>query len=119
MRKIICIFGLMFALVGCKFGEWHFVDFTDVENVHPGMFRVVSQKQTDLRQLVEDPAQLAAWGILPADTAKQVASKLPPAQRASSISINYFAQQLIDVSKMYSVAEGIYHIGYIIIRRNT
>lgn len=110
MRKTIYIFAIMLMFVGCNFGEWHFVDFTNVENVHPGMFRVVSQRQTDLKQLVEDPSQLAVWGMLPADTAQHVASEISPAQRASSISINYFAQQLLDVSKMYSAIElsGVY-----------
>ena len=110
MRKTIYIYAIMLMFVGCNFGEWHFVDFTNVENVHPGMFRVVSQRQTDLKQLVEDPSQLAVWGMLPADTAQHVASEISPAQRASSISINYFAQQLLDVSKMYSAIElsGVY-----------
>mgnify|MGYP003431816488 FL=1 len=49
-------------LTACQLGDWHYVDFTDIPSSE-GMFRVLSQRNTDMQKLAEDPNQLALWGI--------------------------------------------------------
>ena len=104
---IICV--LMLGLASCQFGDWHYVDFTDISTVQPGMFRVVKQQTTDMQKLVVDPQQLALWGM---DTTNHTIlnSAVPGPQRASSTTINNVAQQLLDLGHMTSAIElsGIY-----------
>lgn len=61
--KIYIICMLMVGLASCQFGDWHYVDFTDISGVTPGMFRVVTQQTTDMQKLVSNPQQLALWGM--------------------------------------------------------
>ena len=95
-----------FLLTSCQLGEQHYVDFTDISSAK-GMFRVVSQRNTDMQQLVEDPNQLAMWGL---DAAHDIPGDLPPAQRASSVTMNHIVQNLLDFSKMTTAIElsGVY-----------
>lgn len=95
-----------FILTSCQLGEQHYVDFTDISSAN-GMFRVVSQRNTDMQQLVEDPNQLAMWGL---DVAHDIPGDLSPAQRASSVTMNNVVQNLLDVSNMTTAIElsGIY-----------
>lgn len=98
--SVICLF------TSCQLGEWHYVDFTDTPS-GPGMFQVVNQKTTDMQKLVEDPNQLALWGLSAEQT---ISDELPPAQRASSLSMTQILQNLLDFSKMKTAIElsGIY-----------
>lgn len=109
MKKILYISLVAILLTACQSGEWHYVDFTDPSLVNKGMFRVVSQKTTDMQQLAADPNQLALWGLdsLPiADKPSFIASP----QRATSTTVNNVAQQLLDFSKMTTAIElsGVY-----------
>lgn len=109
MKKVVVIFCLLLGLVSCQFGDWHYVDFTDIDSTKPGMFRVIEQKTTDLQQLVSDPHQLALWGI---DTVKlqDEENKISPSKRASSVTINHVVQQLLNFGTMLSAIElsGVY-----------
>lgn len=109
MKKVIYILGALLLLTGCQMGEWHFVDFTDTSLVKDGMFRVTTQKTTDMQQLVQEPNQLAAWGIH--TSSDSVAnSPIHGPQRATSTTVNIVMQQLLDFSKMTTAIElsGIY-----------
>lgn len=115
MKRIIYIFSALLLLTGCNFGEWHYVDFTDIGAASEGMFRVTSQKLTDMQQLVQDPNQLAAWGFTLDDTTLNAEytshdSTIQPPHRASSVTVNAIAQQLLDFSKMRTAIElsGVY-----------
>ena len=105
--KQLTIAAILLLLTACHYGEWHYVDFTRLDQAQPGMFRVTEQKTTDLRQLVEDPAQLAAWGV---SSEGVLPAGVSSAQRASSTTINNVAQQLFDFSKMSTAVElsGVY-----------
>ena len=109
MKKVIYILGALLLLTGCQMGDWHFVDFTDTSLVKDGMFRVTTQKTTDMQQLVQEPNQLAAWGIH--TSSDSVAnSPIHGPQRATSTTVNIVMQQLLDFSKMTTAIElsGIY-----------
>lgn len=109
MKKVIYILGALLLLTGCQMGDWHFVDFTDTSLVKDGMFRVTTQKTTDMQQLVQEPNQLAAWGIH--TSSDSVAnSPIHGPQRATSTTLNIVMQQLLDFSKMTTAIElsGIY-----------
>ena len=107
--KIYIICMLMVGLASCQFGDWHYVDFTDISGVTPGMFRVVTQQTTDMQKLVSNPQQLALWGM---DTTNHTAvdSAVRGPQRASSTTVNNVAQQLLDLGNMTTAIElsGIY-----------
>lgn len=109
MKKVIYILGALLLLTGCQMGEWHFVDFTDTSLVKDGMFRVTTQKTTDMQQLVQEPNQLAAWGIL-TNSDSVANSPIHGPQRATSTTVNNVVQQLLDFSKMTTAIElsGIY-----------
>ena len=109
MKKVIYILGALLLLTGCQMGEWHFVDFTDTSLVKDGMFRVITQKTTDMQQLVQEPNQLAAWGIL-TNSDSVANSPIHGPQRATSTTVNNVVQQLLDFSKMTTAIElsGIY-----------
>lgn len=96
-------------LTACSFGEWQYVDFTHLEGVEQGMFRVVKQSTTDLQTLVQDPNQLAIWGI-GANQDSRPQDEVRSPQRATSTSINNIAQQMLDLTKVRSAIElsGIY-----------
>ena len=111
MKKVIYILlGIVLLLASCQHGEWHFVDFTDPALAQKGMFRVVAQKTTNLQQLVQDPNQLALWGLNAIDTCSTAPEHLPQAQRATSTTVNNVAQQLLDVRNMTTAIElsGVY-----------
>lgn len=103
MKKYYILILSLISMTACQLGEWHYVDFMDTS---AGSFRVTQQKTTDMQQLVKDPDQLAMWGIS-ADTAQHA---LPPAQRASSVTMTNVIQQLLDFSKMTTAIElsGVY-----------
>lgn len=103
MIKRILFILLIGLLTACQTGEWHYVDFADIESA--GMFRVINQRNTDLQQLVNNPNQLALWGVNQSDS-----STMAPAQRASSTTLSNVAQQLFDFSKMTRAIElsGVY-----------
>ena len=110
MKKVVYILGALMLLTGCQLGEWHYVDFTDTSLVKDGMFRVVSQKTTDMQQLVNNPDQLLMRGFSAmGDTAVGPSGMTQP-QRATSTTVNNVAQQLLDFSKMNTAIElsGIY-----------
>jgi len=109
MKKVIYILGALLLLTGCQMGEWHFVDFTDTSLVKDGMFRVITQKTTDMQQLVQEPNQLAAWGIL-TNSDSVANSSIHGPRRATSTTVNNVVQQLLDFSKMTTAIElsGIY-----------
>ena len=97
-------------LTSCQVGEWHYVDFTDIPS-NPGMFRVVSQRNTDMQQLTSDPNQLALWGFnVLDDTTRNSQPNIHNPQRASSVTMNHVVQNLLDFSNMTTAIElsGIY-----------
>ena len=109
MKKVILYFFLL-LLTGCQFGELYYVDFTDPNLIHSGMFRVITQKTTDLQQLVLDSTQLALWRLNNTQEVDNAVSYVQGAQRASSTTVNNVAQQLLDFSKMTTAIElsGVY-----------
>lgn len=109
MKKVILYFFLL-LLTGCQFGELYYVDFTDPNLIHSGMFRVITQKTTDLQQLVLDSTQLALWRLNNTQEVDNTVSYVQGAQRASSTTVNNVAQQLLDFSKMTTAIElsGVY-----------
>ena len=110
MKKVVYILGALVLLTGCQLGEWHYVDFTDTSLVKDGMFRVVSQKTTDMQQLVNNPDQLLMWGFSAMGDTAVCPSGMTQPQRATSTTVNNVAQQLLDFSKMNTAIElsGIY-----------
>ena len=110
MKKVVYILGALMLLTGCQLGEWHYVDFTDTSLVKDGMFRVVSQKTTDMQQLVNNPDQLLMWGFSAMGDTAVCPSGMTQPQRATSTTVNNVAQQLLDFSKMNTAIElsGIY-----------
>ena len=97
-------------LTSCQVGEWHYVDFTDIPS-NPGMFRVVSQRNTDMQQLTSDPNQLALWGFnVLDDTTRNSQPNIHNPQRASSVTMNHVVQNLLDFSNMTTAIElsGVY-----------
>ena len=110
MKKVVYILGALVLLTGCQLGEWHYVDFTDTSLVKDGMFCVVSQKTTDMQQLVNNPDQLLMWGFSAMGDTAVCPSGMTQPQRATSTTVNNVAQQLLDFSKMNTAIElsGIY-----------
>lgn len=97
-------------LTSCQVGEWHYVDFTDIPS-NPGMFRVVSQRNTDMQQLTSDPNQLALWGFNVLDDTTRIAQpNIHNPKRASSVAMNHVVQNLLDFGNMTTAIElsGIY-----------
>ena len=74
------------------------------------MFRVITQRTTDLQQLVLDSTQLALWRLNNTQEVDNTVSYVQGAQRASSTTVNNVAQQLLDFSKMTTAIElsGVY-----------
>ena len=112
MKKLVYILLLLFILTSCQFGELHYVDFTNPNLANKGMFRVVTQKTTDIQQLVTDPDQLALWGFTPSVDSILITegNMVNHPQRATSTTVNNLTQQLLDFSKMTTAIElsGIY-----------
>lgn len=112
MKKILYICSIALIFTSCNFGQWQFVDFMDVDSMDPNVFRVVSQKCTNLDNLVEDPDQLAMWGMGMDMGAQDSVTHHPVSspQRASSTMINNIVQQLMDVATARKAIElsGIY-----------
>ena len=96
-------------LTACQLGDWHYVDFTDIPSSE-GMFRVLSQRNTDMQKLAEDPNQLALWGIYSNEDTTDNSNSFSSPRRASSVTMNHIAQNLLDFSKMTTAIElsGVY-----------
>ena len=107
MKKVIFILSIALVCTACNFGQWQFVDFTDVQSANGKAFRVVRQQTTDLQTLVQDPNQLALWGIHEQDS---LPNGVTAPQRASSTTVNNVAQQLLDITHAFSAIElsGVY-----------
>ncbi len=100
----------LLLLTSCQLGEWHYVDFADVPT-NAGMFRIISQRNTNMYQLTHDSNQLALWGFdTLEDTVLNPDSKIQGPRRASSVTMNHIAQRLLDFSNMTTAIElsGIY-----------
>ena len=106
MKKIlyVCLIGFLTA---CHLGEWHYVDFANIE---AGGFQVTRQQTTDLQKLANDPNQLAVWGLTSDMMRGDTCSGMSPAKRASSVSMNSVVQHLLDFGKMTTAIElsGVY-----------
>ena len=89
MKKIlyVCLIGFLTA---CHLGEWHYVDFANIE---AGGFQVTKQQTTDLQKLANDPNQLAVWGLTSDIMRSDTCSGMSPAKRASSVSMNSEKQE--------------------------
>ena len=85
------------------------MDFTDIPSSE-GMFRVLSQRNTDMQKLAEDPNQLALWGIYSNEDTTDNSNSFSSPRRASSVTMNHIAQNLLDFSKMTTAIElsGVY-----------
>ena len=97
MKRHLFTLSFIILLTACHTGERHYVDFTDIPSTTQGMFRVTRQQTTDMQALIQDPNQLALWGL---QQRNDTNSHIRGPQRASSTTINNVVQQLLDFSKM-------------------
>ena len=107
MRQNLLIIALIACLASCSMGEWHYVDFTNIQGARPGMFRVTKQQTTDLQELVQDPEVLSRWGLDQLDT---VPEGIHPQARATSTNFNHVAHSLLDLGMIRTAIElsGVY-----------
>jgi pimeloyl-ACP methyl ester carboxylesterase len=108
MKKIyLGILVVMLGLASCSLGEWHYVDFTNVKLAQPGMFRVVKQQTTDMRELVKDPQMQAMWGLTETE---ELPEGINPQARATSVNFTQMAHALLDFNTMSTAIElsGVY-----------
>ena len=108
--QIVYIVFIALALNACQFGDSFFVDFSSIENVHPGSFKLMEQKTTNVNDLITDPAQQALWGVDLNASLEADGNVTPGMQRASSVTMNNIAQQLLDFGNAHTAIElaGIY-----------
>lgn len=95
---------------GCNFGDSYFVDFSSIENLQPGSFRLMEQKTTNVDELILNPTQHALWGIDLFETLDEIPNQPIGMQRASSTNMNNIAQQLLDFGNAHTAIElaGVY-----------
>jgi pimeloyl-ACP methyl ester carboxylesterase len=107
MKKIVWIVVVMLGLASCSLGEWHYVNFTDEKLAQPGMFRVVKQQTTDMRELVKDPQMQAMWGLTETE---ELPEGINPQARATSVNFTQMAHALLDFNMMSTAIElsGVY-----------
>ena len=108
MKKIyLGILVVMLGLTSCSLGEWHYVNFTDEHLAQPGMFRVVKQQTTDMRELVKDPQMQAMWGLTETE---ELPEGINPQARATSVNFTQMAHALLDFNMMSTAIElsGVY-----------
>jgi pimeloyl-ACP methyl ester carboxylesterase len=108
MKKIyLGILVVMLGLASCSLGEWHYVNFMDIDLVQPGMFRVVKQQTTDMRELVKDPQMQAMWGLTETE---ELPEGINPQARATSVNFTQMAHALLDFNMMSTAIElsGVY-----------
>ena len=110
-RNIIIVQLSLLLLTGCYKGEVRYVDFSDLNMAENTTFRVISQKNTNLQDLCNDPEWLELVGIVDTTTAPQTnVAGIKPQQRATSTSVAGIMQELLDFSKTSVAVElsGIY-----------
>lgn len=110
-RNIIFIQLFLLLLTGCYKGDVQYVDFSDLNMAENTTFRVISQKNTNLQDLCNDPEWLELVGIVDTTTAPQTnVAGIKPQQRATSTSVAGIMQELLDFSKTTVAVElsGIY-----------
>jgi hypothetical protein len=110
-RNIIFIQLFLLLLTGCYKGEVTHVDFSDLNMAENTTFRVISQKNTNLQDLCNDPEWLELVGIVDTVTTPQAnVAGITPQQRATSTSVAGIMQELLDFSKTSVAVElsGIY-----------
>ena len=107
MKKIVWIVVVMLGLASCSLGEWHYVNFSDEKLAQPGMFRVVKQQTTDMRELVKDPQMQAMWGLTETE---ELPEGINPQARATSVNFTQMAHALLDFNTMSTAIElsGVY-----------
>ncbi len=88
-------------------GEWHYVDFSNVQGVQPGMFRVLKQQTTDMQELVKDAQMQAMWGLTEVE---EMPEGINPQARATSVNFTQMAHSLLDFNMMSTAIElsGVY-----------
>ena len=117
MKKIYVGIWLVVMLASCNMGSNYYVNFDDVESA-PGMFRVTSQRNTDMVELVAnggikgmDGEVLGNWALaddpnvpMPTD------STMRGPQRASATTLTNVIQNLLDFKNARQVVElsGVY-----------
>lgn len=110
-RNIIIVQLFLLLLTGCYKGDVQYVDFSDLNMAENTTFRVISQKNTKLQDLCNDPEWLELVGIVDTTTAPQTnVAGIKPQQRATSTSVAGIMQELLDFSKTTVAVElsGIY-----------
>lgn len=110
-RNIIFIQLFLLLLTGCYKGDVQYVDFSDLNMAENTTFRVISQKNTNLQELGNDPEWLQLVGMVDTTTTQQAqVAGVTPAQRATSTSVAGIMQELLDFSKTSVAVElsGIY-----------
>ena len=110
-RNIIFIQLFLLLLTGCYKGDVQYVDFSDLNMAENTTFRVISQKNTNLQELGNDPEWLQLVGMIDTTTTQQAqVAGVTPAQRATSTSVAGIMQELLDFSKTSVAVElsGIY-----------
>jgi pimeloyl-ACP methyl ester carboxylesterase len=108
MKKIyLGILVVMLGLASCSLGEWHYVNFMDIDLAQPGMFRVVKQQTTDMRELVKDSQMQAMWGLTETE---ELPEGINPQARATSVNFTQMAHALLDFNMMSTAIElsGVY-----------
>ena len=108
MKKIYLGILVVGLLSSCNMGSnFNNVDFDDLDSIQPGMFRVVKQQTTDMRELVKDPQMLAMWGLTETE---ELPEGINPQARATSVNFTQMAHALLDFNMMSTAIElsGVY-----------
>ena len=117
MKKIYLGILLVVMLASCNMGRNYYVNFDDVESV-PGMFRVTSQRNTDMEELVAnggikgmDGEELGKLALADDhNTSTRTDSTMRGPQRASATTLTNVIQSLLDFKNARQVVElsGVY-----------
>lgn len=108
MKRNIYFFIIALLLTSCQKDNLYYVDFTDLDMASDSLFRVTAQKVTDLKDLANDPHQLATWGMADINatgTATANDSQYAGPQRATSTSLSEIMQELMSFQKSYMAIE--------------
>ena len=109
MKKYWLVIVIAGLLASCDVGDNYFVNFDDIDT-DPGMFRVVHQQYTDLKELVAsgDLKDMDGNALMLSNTPEDTVMGGP--KRASSVTLSSIMQNLVDFACARHVIElsGIY-----------
>lgn len=110
MKQWIFIVAIIFSVSACQMGDTFFVDFENVQSA-PGMFRVMSQRTSEVQSLADADSIMTMGGSLQTYSLPQPTdSTMRGPHRATSTTIANFGQNLLDFFHAGSAIElaGVY-----------